>query len=209
MYRNYFIIAWRNIKRHQFFSFINIFSLGLSMSISLLIILMLADQKKYDYFHQKKDRIHRIISKSTYGFAEYATSPLPVLEELNHMGIENSVQLINSIGGDAIYEGKATEMAGFYSDPSFFEIFSFELTQGNVKTALKDPYSLVITQEAAHKLFGTEDPMGKAILFEERGIKTLGFGNGSKESIPLVLLCQIKKEYNQFEEQSKLAIFAV
>ncbi|MGK7396184.1 MAG: ABC transporter permease [Candidatus Cyclobacteriaceae bacterium M3_2C_046] len=186
MIKNYFITAWRSLTRHKFFSFINIFSLGLSMSISLLIILMLADQKQYDHFHDKKDRIYRVITKSTFGFSEYATAPLPIIEELKSFeGIEHSVQLINSIGGDAIYQQKATEVAGFYTTPSFFEIFSFELSQGNPVQALNDPYSMVITPKAAQKLFGTTDVLGKNIYFEEKGLNVIGFGSELKERLPL------------------------
>lgn len=186
MLKNYLITAWRNIKRHPFFSIINILSLGISMTISLLIILMLVDQQEYDQFHSHKHRIYRVLSKSPYGFAEYATTPLPIIEQLKSMdGVENAVQLINSIGGDAIFEDNLSEWTGFYTSSTFFEIFSFDLTHGNPNTALNNPYSIVITEKAARRLFGKMDPMNKVVYFEEKGLKVSGIGDGLKKGIPL------------------------
>lgn len=176
MLKNYFITAIRNVKRHKVFSIINILSLGISMTVGLLIILMLADQKKYDHFHKNKQKIYRIISQRVGGSNPYATSPIPLFDELNNYeGLDHKVQLTTGIGGDAKYDGNSTSMAGYFTDSKFFEIFSFELEKGNPATALNQPYSMVLTQETAKKLFGDQDPLGKTIRFEERGLDVYGF----------------------------------
>ena len=184
MIKNYFITAIRNLKRHKVFSLINILSLGISMTVGLLIILMLADQKKYDYFHKNKDEIYRISSKRDNADkgTPYATSPMPLIDELKHYeGFENGVKLNTGIGGDAKYNNNAVPIAGFFTDTQFFNVFSFELEKGNPATALKDPYSMVITHETAKKLFGSEDPLGKIVSFDERGLDVYGFWFDVKE----------------------------
>ncbi len=78
MLRNYFTSAWRNLIKNKTFSFINIFGLAVSMSVCLLIILIIADQKSYDQFHTKKDRIYRIHTGGKNDNMETASSALPL-----------------------------------------------------------------------------------------------------------------------------------
>lgn len=177
MIRNYLKIAIRNILRHKVFSFINIFGLALSMSVCLLIILMLSDLNKYDQFHTHKNRIYRIISKNLKsGGPYYATTTMPLKEVLlnEYDGIEMAVGLKSFVGGDFRYGETITSIAGHYVDEDFFKVFSFELEQGNPETALKEPFSLVLTSESAQKLFKNENPIGKIVSFNDRGLNTLG-----------------------------------
>ena len=182
MLRNYFKITLRNLLRHTTFSFINIFGLAIAMSASLLIILMYADQKKYDQFHENKDRVFRIIS-TTNNSVPYATSPMPLKSELldEYDGVEDVVRLKMMFGGDLTYKENTIPLAGFYSDESFFKVFGFELENGDPSTALSNPYSLVLTKEASIKLFGEEDPVGKIIKFNDRGLNTLGIAFDTKD----------------------------
>ncbi|MGK7396183.1 MAG: ABC transporter permease [Candidatus Cyclobacteriaceae bacterium M3_2C_046] len=185
MIKNYFITALRNLKRHKIFSFINIISLGVSMTIGLLIILMLSDQKRYDQFHENKHQIYRITSERSSGSNPYATSPMPVVEELkNYEGLEQSVALSTGIGGDVKYNNLAIPMAGFFTNPEFFSIFSFELEKGNPATALQKPHSIILNHEMAVKLFGEEDPLGKVVSFDERGLDIYGFWFDIKKANP-------------------------
>lgn len=169
MYRNYFKIGFRNILKYKTFSFINIFGLALAMSVSMLILMMLADQNRYDQFHEKKDRVYRILSDYEGSKNPYATSPQPLSETLKEYPlVETSTRLIPGVGGDATHGEKGKEVRGYFADPSFFSVFSFELESGNPATALAAPYSVVISQELARFLFGEEDPMGKRIEIEDR-----------------------------------------
>lgn len=169
MFRNYFKVGFRNILKYRTFSFINIFGLALAMSVSMLILMMLADQNRYDQFHEKKERIYRILSDYEGSKQAYATSPQPLAETLNEYPIvEATTQLIPGIGGDATYEGKTKEIRGYFAEPTFFSIFSFELESGNVAKALSTPYSMVISKESAKILFGDQNPVGKSLQFEDR-----------------------------------------
>jgi putative ABC transport system permease protein len=175
MFRNFIKVGLRNLWKNKIFSFINIFGLAASMSICLLIMLMLADQKEYDQFHKEKDRIYRILTSHGKKSTLYATSPLPTAKTLleEYPIIEKSTSIHMGVGGDATYDGKTIVMRGFFADPGFFDVLSFNLVQGNKALALKDPRSLVITTKLAKNLFGNQDPVGKTIHFNDRGLPHL------------------------------------
>lgn len=164
MFQNYFKIGWRNIVKYKAFSAINVFGLALAMSVCMLIILMLADQYRFDKFNTKGDRIYRVLTST------YATSPEPLATAIKseYAVAEETTRLTPGPAGDAVYNDQLTEMRGYFADPAFFKIFSFELERGNATTALQLPNSVVITQKIAAKLFGDEDPLGKSFDFADR-----------------------------------------
>src|SRR5690606_1980778 len=128
MYRNYFKIGFRNILKYKTFSFINIFGLALAMSVSMLILMMLAEQNRYDQFHEKKDRIYRILSDYEGSKNQYATSPPPLAAELaEYPAVETTTQLVPAVGGDVTFEEKSKGIDGHFADQGFFNVFSFEL----------------------------------------------------------------------------------
>ncbi len=178
MVKSYFKIALRNIFKRKVFSFINIIGLAVSMSASLLIILMMTDQKKYDQFHTKKDRIYRVITRENDNNNFNATTTMPLKETLLEQfeGIEKAVRFRMMFGGDVTYLENTIPLAGFYADEDLFNIFDFELLYGDPTTALKSPFSMVITEEAAKKLFKEENPVGKVVKFNDRGLDHYGLG---------------------------------
>ncbi|WPP52701.1 ABC transporter permease [Catalinimonas niigatensis] len=188
MFYNYFKIGLRNILRYKVFSFINVFGLAVALSVCMLIILMLADQKSYDQFHEKKERTYRILSKVQDSMTPNASSPMPLTATLkvDYPMIEDATQLIPGVGGDAMYEQKTVEMRGLFADSSFFDVFSFELEKGNKDKALDLPNSMVISSETAAVLFGNEDPLGKSVAFTDRGLRLSQLDFGSEtESNPV------------------------
>ena len=170
MFKNYFKVGIRNILKYKVFSFINIFGLAVAMSVSMLIILMLADQGRYDQFHKKKDRIYRILSDYQGSRQPYATSPFPLARALkaDYPIVEETTNLTPGIGGDAIYGQRLADMRGYFAEPSFFDIFSFELAMGDESSALSRPYSMIISSEMAYQLFNHENPIGKTVEFSDR-----------------------------------------
>ncbi len=183
MFRTYFKIAIRSILKHKFFSLINIFGLAVSMSACLLIIVMIVDQKKYDQFHSRKDRIYRILSKRDKESLWGGTSPFPLRNELlsSYTGIEKITTLSPFVGGDLNYKDQTITQAGLYADSSFFEVLDFPLIAGNPKTVLAKPYSIVLKESIARKLFGDMDPVGKMISFYDRKMDVLGIGLEEQE----------------------------
>jgi putative ABC transport system permease protein len=183
MFRTYFKIAFRSILKHKFFSLINIFGLAVSMSACLLIIVMIADQKKYDQFNTKKDRIYRILSKRDKESLWGGTSPFLLRNELlnSYTGIEKVTTLCPFVGGDLNYQDKTITQAGLYADSSFFQVLDFPLTAGDPNTVLTKPYSMVLKESIASKLFGDLDPVGKTVSFYDRKMDVLGIGIEEQE----------------------------
>lgn len=178
MLKNYIKICLRSLLKNKTFSFINIFGLAVSMSICLLIILMLADQSQYDEFHNDKDRIYRILSDGGNKGTLYASTTKPLATALRdeYPIVENSTSLQTGFGGDATFNQKKMEIRGFFADEYFFKIFNFELKNGNKHLALNETRSIVLSSEFATKLFGSVDPLGKVISFEDRGLLYLDIG---------------------------------
>jgi putative ABC transport system permease protein len=186
MIKNYLIIAWRNILKNKSFSLINIVGLATSMAVCLLIIAIVADQKSYDQFHTKKDRIYRILStgKGKNQMEDMATSALPLGEELrkNYTGIAAAASALRSLGGDLIYNDKIATGGGYFTDANLFNILDFKLLEGNPATALENPRSLVISEELANQLFYKENPIGKVVKFNHTDFNPAGVDHGNKET---------------------------
>ncbi|MDR3714263.1 MAG: ABC transporter permease [Puia sp.] len=177
---NYLKVGIRNIRKYRIFSFINIFGLAAAMSVCMLIILMLADQRSYDQFNVHKTDVYRILCDQPDFRHPYATSPFPLAAALNTGDpvVKEATHLMEGVGGDAVYNHRSVEMRGYFADPSFFHLFSFDLDRGDKEDALKAPNSMVISAETAHRLFRDEDPIGKTVAFTDRGLNLMGQGEG-------------------------------
>ena len=151
MLRNYVITALRNLRKNKSFSFINIIGLALSMSVCMLIISIITDYTSYDQFHSKKDRIYLVEMQSLNRGFTAANSPLPLGEKLRHnyAGIETTASLVKNIGGDIVYNEKFASGGGYFADGELFKVFDFKLKIGDAKTALQNPFSMVVSEEMA------------------------------------------------------------
>lgn len=171
MLRNYFKIALRILSKNRIFSFINICGLALSMSVCLLLIALIADQRSYDQFHTNKDRIYRVISDRTGGNpSSFATTPARLADTLKEdgPGVEAVLQLYN-FSGNATYDQTMLPLRGAAASANFFDVFDFRLLEGSRQTVLSEPYSIVLTEDTAVAFFGAEDPLGKVLSFEQFG----------------------------------------
>ena len=174
MFKNYLKIAFRNIKKQKVFSIINITGLALSMAICLMIIIYIKDQKSSDSFHEKKDRIVRVYTTDKeISYSEikgWATTPGSVAPHLldNYSFIEDAVRL-RWMWGNVLYAGTTIPISGQYTEPSFFDVFSYKLISGDPETALNNPYSIILSEENAEKFFGNDDPLNKTLTIEKLG----------------------------------------
>jgi len=184
MIRNYFLVAMRNLTRNKFFSAINIFGLAVSMSICMAIIMLVADQMTYDRHNENHDRIYRVNSYMVDNNGNptrdvvSATSPMPLREELldKYTGIEKVVRIKRGFGNNWLElenQNVNIPLKGYFADPEVLDLFGFELLHGDPKTALQEPYSVVVTKKAAEKLFGKENPIGLTIKVGDRGNYTI------------------------------------
>ena len=183
MIKNYFRTAIRNLLRHRFFSFINIFGLSVSMTICMGIMMLVADQMTYDLNNTKRDRIYRVVSRPLQrdgldrGGNDYATSALPVGPALKdgYAGIEMYARLKRGFGNGWVEFDQDVNipLSGFYADAPILDLFEYELEYGDSKTALVKPYSVVLTKKAAQKLFTQENPLGQTIKVGDLGTYTV------------------------------------
>ncbi len=166
MLKNYLVIAFRNLRKHKGFASINILGLAVSMSVCLLVITLVRDQKSYDTFHEKAERIYRVTSDVDYSFGQYdmATSPGPLGPVLlaESPGVEQVVRM-RKFGGHTTVQDRSFLLRGLYAEASLFDVFDFVLEHGNAATALREPFSLVLTQEVALQFFGEANPIGQVI----------------------------------------------
>ncbi len=173
MLKNYLKIAYRNIKRHKGYSFINVSGLAIGMACCILILLFVFDELSYDKFHENHDRIFRVTRKwlNEDGVVSlhlgHVAPPVAPLLANDFPDIIHAVRMLR-IGRALIGNGSTffEESRFFFAEEDIFKVFTFDMTIGDPQTALQDPLTMVITEEAAEKYFGTEDPIGKSLTIQ-------------------------------------------
>lgn len=184
MIGSYIKTTARNLMRNKLFSFINVVGLAISMSVGLLLIAFLLDLFSYDRFHKNGERIYRITSVLTENREQkgkFATTSIRTGKRLREKvaGIDRyadaEVAILRSdFSQDATVGATVVSIRGFWADPALFRIFTFPMLEGNPDTALKDPYSIVLTETAAKKLFGNQSAIGKAVRFDTLNYQVTG-----------------------------------
>ena len=165
MFMNYVKIVLRTIKKQKIYSFINLAGLSLGLVCFILISMWARHEMSYDQFHVKKDRLFRILNANdngTFGRAvSYALGP--ELEQ-KYPEIEASCRVWPWHRSLVKYQDKKFDEYRFYLvDPTFFTMFTFPFIRGNPETALANLKSIVLTEQAAQRYFGEEDPVGKVL----------------------------------------------
>jgi len=173
MIKNYWLIAYRSLRRNRLFSLINIFGLALSMAVGMMIILRTKDALSYDGFHPNGDRIYRVITKATgkQSNSIYAAStPAPLLRLIDDPAVfANAASLAIADRQDVSYGEKAIPMQGAFTQSAFFDLFGFPMAEGSKAGVLDAPGSVVLSADAAANLFGSEDAMGKIVNLDKLG----------------------------------------
>lgn len=170
---NYFKVGFRNLLKNRSFTAINVLGLSVSMAVCLVIILMINDQLSYDRWQANGDDTYRFTHINYDDLnVPMATVPMPLGEEMKEKfaGFEHMVTFRRGFDGEVLQSGKAIEIQGYFTEPSFFKLFSFELERGNPVTALSEPNSIVLRKDIAEKLFKDQDPIGQSLEVGNRGI---------------------------------------
>lgn len=167
MIRNYFKIALRNIRRNATYSILNVLGMAIGMACALLIILWIKDEWSYDRHFRNADHLYRVIEKQRPEGGEekmYAPSPSPLSTALKAQFTEiiratRFVQTPLTLKkGEENIEENVTVV-----DPDFLTMFDVDFIQGDSRTALNDPYSIILTEESAIKYFGNKNALGKKL----------------------------------------------
>ena len=186
MLRNYLLIAWRNLKRDTLFTALNVIGLAIGIVACLLIYIYIQDELSYDAHHAKADRIYRIQAHYTFGDTQddFGITPYPIIGALlnEYPDIESGVSLFQLGQTTLEYEGASyTTEDGYNADTATFRVFDFTFTHGG-PDALDEPDNIVIMQEMATRMFGTEDPIGKLVTRAGRTLKVAGVIDGKAEN---------------------------
>jgi len=168
--RNNLIVAFRNLLKNRIYSVINLVGLSIGISVFVIVFTFIEYEKRFDQFHVNKRRIVRV-QQDRFSQGEkteqtvaacLAAGPalkeaLPEVLDFVRISMTSPIVLYNG-------QGYKEERACFASS-SFFKIFTFPLSRGNDSLVLKDPYTAVISESLAAKIFKGEDPVGKAISY--------------------------------------------
>lgn len=173
MFRNYLVIAFRNILKSKSHALINIFGLAIGLACTILILLWIQRELSVDKFHAQVDRIYGVLENQTYAgrdiFTVRATpGPMtPAIKE-NFPEVEKATRLtwgdiyLFRVGDKSVYE------EGLHVDTDFLGMFSFPLLHGDANSALAQPRSIVITREVALKYFNKENAVGETIQLNNK-----------------------------------------
>jgi putative ABC transport system permease protein len=164
---NYIIIALRRIKRQKGFSFINMTGLALGMAACFFLVLWVQDERSFDRFHKNAASIFRV--DINWGTNRLALTPYPLgpaveqnIPEVKSTARQASLGTVVLRAGEKTFFENRTQAV----DPSFLQIFSFPLLQGDPESALSQTYSMIMTESLARKYFGSENPIGKTVTMD-------------------------------------------
>ncbi|MEO7045868.1 MAG: ABC transporter permease, partial [Ferruginibacter sp.] len=178
MFKNYLKIAWRNLIKHRTFSIINIAGLSIGISVCFIIMLYVQDELSFDRFNKDADRIVRVAFKADINggkiFESNVMPPVAQVMKNDYPEVEAATRLQMAGAPKVIYNDKSfkdDELA--FIDPDFFSIFTLPLIEGNAKTALQQPNTIIITKALATKYFGNDpnsyrDAIGKTLNFPDQ-----------------------------------------
>ncbi len=170
MFNNYLKIALRNLRKHKLYSLINIAGLALGIAGSVLMLLFILDELSYECGHEKAAQIYAVFNR--WNFGNYETTGETIAPAMGAALREEYPEIAAAVrcwrwSKPLIihHDKRFYEERFVFADPEVFEVFTFSFVEGNAQTALREPYSAVLTAAAAKKYFGEESPLGKRISF--------------------------------------------
>lgn len=173
MFRHYAITAWRHVKRQKVYSFVNIAGLALGLTFFMLIMLYIHFELSFDRSNQHARRIYRVAKElppghthggkdkmvnTTPNLAPALMAEFPEVESAARIFRRRNVLLARD-------KNHFLEEEVFFADPQVFDIFSISLAAGNPRTALADPLCIILSQKAAAKYFGSDNPLGEILRY--------------------------------------------
>ncbi|GAB4009989.1 ABC transporter permease [Spirosoma migulaei] len=169
MLRNYLLIAFRNLRKHKTFGFINITGVAVGLACFLLIALYVKDELSYDRYNTKADRIYRVTRTflSSDGTASLKLAQAaPPFGPLIKQDFPEAEQVVRTISNDGLVrygEHSFNEEDMYFAESNLFKVFDFTLVSGNPDLALVNPFSIMFSRPMAEKYFGNENPIGKTV----------------------------------------------
>jgi len=174
MYKSYFKLAWRRLINEKGYNFINIGGLAIGIVVSLIIILYFSHENSYDKFNPNAERVFVLNGKEKFASDSFDIFSMsynsgPIISN-NSPHVESYLRIYNpytkvTIENPEINSSGILENKVLFADTNFFSFFSFSLKVGNIEEALKRPFTMVISEDAARKYFGNTNPIGKILKY--------------------------------------------
>jgi putative ABC transport system permease protein len=164
LFKLHFVLTLRNIQRNKVFSLVNIFGLAAALTICLFCVNMIYTGFQYDIHHKDADRIYRITTdvESPVSSMRFASSPFALKWRMpNIPQAESSTTFLSGLGYSFNVKGEDISTTGYAVDQNFLSIFDFKTVEGNPNDIFKDFSSIIITDEAAKRIFGDDSALGK------------------------------------------------
>jgi len=175
MLRSNLTAAWRHIKKNPAYTGLNVLGLAVGLAVFIVIMLFVRTELSYDRYHANAPNIHRIIQQqpgNTFlGSNLFAVTAAPLgpamvrdfPEVSSSVRIDDSSEVLINVG-----EANFIIKKLLWVDPQIFEVFSFPLVKGHTASVLNDPYSILLSEREARRLFGGADPVGRTIVYRAR-----------------------------------------
>lgn len=205
-FRNQFNRSIRYLKRHPFINTLKIVGLSLALSAFLYISNYVSFHENFDSFHENRDRIYRVVTTVTspdlqdvtawsHGYIRDIADEFPSVQQIVRLlKVEESV-LINT-GAKQFEEGEV-----FYTDPEFWEVFSYQWLEGDASSALEEPNSVILTKTMAQKYFGVDQGIiGKTLLIDDESFQVTGLIGDIPANSDLKFDLLIPFNYSDMEE---------
>ena len=180
MLRSYFKIAFRNLIKNKGYTFINIAGLAAGMAVALLIGLWIWDELTFDRYHKNYDRIAQVWQNNLYNGVRQSqmANPYVMAEEIrNNFGgdFKYVIQSSWNFGRILTVGDKKFNKAGMYWEPEVIDMLSINLLKGDPELALKEPYSILLSESVAKAFFGDSNPMGQTMRINNKNdVKVTG-----------------------------------
>jgi putative ABC transport system permease protein len=190
MVRNFFKVAFRNLARNKSFAVINIAGLAVGMASAALILLWIQNEMSHDRFHDKIDRLYVMYNRDHFNGQQWAWNSTPKImattlkkdfSEVEDVTRVTESDFLCTVGEGEVNgserklneAGRKLKGSSCLVDSGFLQLFSFPLIRGDKATALSKPFSMVVTQAFARKMFGDGDAVGKTIRLDSTDIFTV------------------------------------
>ncbi|MBN1480742.1 ABC transporter permease [candidate division KSB1 bacterium] len=187
MFKNYLKMTFRNLKKYKQYSLINILGLAIGLACFVLIVLWVQDELSYDRFHQNADDIY-ILYRNDKNKLDASTSRLlasALKAELPEVVNATSfTPLPEPFKAYVEYQNRGFEENIAMAEPEFFDLFSFEFKEGDPRSALQNPNSLIITERMAQKYFGEKNALGESMVLTLIGQKKILKVTGILKNLP-------------------------
>jgi len=189
MFKHHLTIAWRTVRRHKGYAFINIVGLAVGIACFLLVVLYVQHELSFDTYHERDDRLYRLVTYSGFGekqWTDYISGdPIPEMRA-SYTDVEDATKYMRC-GADRIKLDQEIfqDIKMMCAESNLFNLFSFDLVQGDAATVLDRPNTAVITRSLARRLFGQADPVGQHLPIQfDRDQAPLFEITGLMEDVP-------------------------